>query len=452
MIEKQNNKALLWLKGQLALWVEDGVITAEQARALNDRYRLDEVRLKGVPARVITALSIIGALLVGAGMILLIASNWAAIPKPARLAMVISAILAINIAGYRLRFTRGDYPVLGAGLMFLGSIVYGAGIWLIAQTYNISSLHYGGFLLWFAGITPVAWLLELNAVLVVSAGLLSGWSIIKCLDFNTPNYLYPFLVATIIVPLCYKNRSEVSLATITLGFGIWIFQAALYHLGDGPDIVAMFFFYLAFGIFLYTAGILHAFLKRHSGFSLLYKALGAVIFFSFAYGMSFSSSAQSVSTALKTPLRSEFWAAFAAVAALSAVNAIISISLSKKHGGPARKQLYCELIFAGCALVVLSLMLAAPDRVFYGIYSNLILFATSVALIFLGYGKRAALFVNMGFIFFAVHFITRYVDWGWQYLPRSAFFILFGVVVLAGAALMEKERRKLVKAIRSGNG
>lgn len=87
VIEKQNNRALLWLKGQLALWVDEGVITAEQARALNARYRLDEVRLKGVPARLVTALSIIGALLVGAGVILLIASNWAAIPKAVRLAM-----------------------------------------------------------------------------------------------------------------------------------------------------------------------------------------------------------------------------------------------------------------------------------------------------------------------------------------------------------------------------
>lgn len=360
-------------------------------------------------------------------------------------------ILAVNIAGYRLRFTRGDYPVLGAGLMFLGSIVYGGGIWLIAQTYHISSLYHSGLLLWFAGITPVAWLLELNAVLLVSTGLLSGWSIIKCLDFNTPNYLYPFLVATVIVPLCYKNRSGASLVTIIAGFCVWVFQAAYYYFGGVPGLAMMVFFYLGFGIFLYTTGIVHAFLNRHSGFSLLYKALGAIIFFSFAYGISFSDSARSVVIAFKAPFHFSLLTAFVFVAALSVVNSVIAISLSKKLSGPSKKQLYCELIFAGCALAALSLMIAAPDRVFYGIYSNLILFATAIALIFLGYGKRTALFVNMGFIFFAVHFITRYVDWGWQYLPRSAFFILFGVVVLAGAALMEKERRKLVKAIRSGN-
>ena len=74
--------------------------------------------------------------------------------------------------------------------------------------------------------------------------------------------------------------------------------------------------------------------------------------------------------------------------------------------------------------------------------------AGAVALIAFGYGRQEPHAVNLGFAFFALQFFTRYCDWGWNYLPRSAFFIATGAVLLAGAFSMERQRKKIIHTIR----
>ena len=94
------------------------------------------------------------------------------------------------------------------------------------------------------------------------------------------------------------------------------------------------------------------------------------------------------------------------------------------------------------------LFLGLNSFVATGLISNTMMLALAVALIALGYGQQEPLAVNLGFAFFALQFVTRYCDWGWKYLPRSAFFIVSGVVLLAGAFFMEQQRKKIIRTMR----
>jgi uncharacterized membrane protein len=66
------------LPGELSRWESDGIITAEQGQAIRARYSPAALSPRSVRAqgRLITGLSIIGAVLVGLGVILFFADSF----------------------------------------------------------------------------------------------------------------------------------------------------------------------------------------------------------------------------------------------------------------------------------------------------------------------------------------------------------------------------------------
>lgn len=81
-----------------------------------------------------------GAVTAGLGIILLLAYNWQAIPRGGKLAIVFAGLMMLHRVGIWL-FQRGERWQAGEAVCLLGSMLFGSGIWLIAQIYNIQE-HY----------------------------------------------------------------------------------------------------------------------------------------------------------------------------------------------------------------------------------------------------------------------------------------------------------------------
>lgn len=90
------------------------------------------------------------AFLVAAGIFAFIAANWAYMPSILKVTIILVVTLAFHLAGW---FTeeQKQMPRLGRALVFLGTMSFGAGIFLVGQIFNISSNWPDGFLLWFFG-------------------------------------------------------------------------------------------------------------------------------------------------------------------------------------------------------------------------------------------------------------------------------------------------------------
>ncbi len=127
-------------------WVADGLISDRQAEAIQLRY----ARGAGVArrGRLVTVLSLLGALAVGAGVILFIAANWDAIPRFARLLVLVGATVAALLGGDRLARRT---PRVGEAVCFLGGLLCGASIFLVGQMYHLGDEVGLGFLLWSIG-------------------------------------------------------------------------------------------------------------------------------------------------------------------------------------------------------------------------------------------------------------------------------------------------------------
>jgi uncharacterized membrane protein len=128
-------------------WVRDGLVSAAQAEAIRARYATGAASERR--ARVVAALATVGALAIGAGVILFFAANWDGIPKLARLFMLLVGLAATLGGGEWIRTHR--YPRVGEAVTFIGGLLFGASIFLVGQMYNLDDHTGTAFLLWALG-------------------------------------------------------------------------------------------------------------------------------------------------------------------------------------------------------------------------------------------------------------------------------------------------------------
>ncbi len=130
-----NAKHLKWLYEQLPQWVEQGLLTPEQADQLRAHYQGDSLK----PDYNLTFLTIgiLGALLMGGGIILILAYNWEDISKTVRTVLsFMPVVLGLGIFGHAYLRRSNSIAWVEGGSAFL-MLMLAASIALLSQTYHI---------------------------------------------------------------------------------------------------------------------------------------------------------------------------------------------------------------------------------------------------------------------------------------------------------------------------
>jgi hypothetical protein len=165
-----NNKEILRLYDELPQLVAQGVLTAEAEARLRAHYGpVAPAR----PARLAVILfGVLGALLIGAGVILLLGHNWENLSRPVRAFLsFLPLVVAQGLAAWTL-FNRPQSLAWREGVGSLLFLTIGASISLVAQTYNISGDLPNFLLTWTLLGLPMAYLLG-----AVSPALLYLWGV-----------------------------------------------------------------------------------------------------------------------------------------------------------------------------------------------------------------------------------------------------------------------------------
>lgn len=210
------------LAAEIGGWEQDGLVSAAQAQAILRRYEspteptsssgpepgagdsttpsIDAAERTTLVSRAVSIIGVMGALLVGLGIIIYVAANWDVIPVWARVSMLVALTAVINSAGWLL-LARFDYPRVGVAMLVVGALAYGAAIHLIAQIYHVPVNHPNLTTAWFLGVLPLAYIARSRvmvglslALLVLSMGFRTQW----WLEFygeDTLLYLAPLTVA-----------------------------------------------------------------------------------------------------------------------------------------------------------------------------------------------------------------------------------------------------------------
>jgi len=193
-------KHIQWLAQEIDLWVREGVVTQAQAQAIRSRYpNAEEAHAWG---RI--AFAVAGAVLIGLGVILLFAYNWEKIPKYSKLAIIFLSLIAAHVAALYDR-----RPAIRETLHVLGTMLFGAGIWLIAQIYHMNEHYPTGILVWSMGALTLAWAIPSLAQALIAALLLVLWNGFETFNFHNENYIAPLLIFLGILPLAHVLKSRV---------------------------------------------------------------------------------------------------------------------------------------------------------------------------------------------------------------------------------------------------
>lgn len=164
------------------MWVGEGLITDELAERLGGTLDHDEE-----PARafsLIRLLVFVGALLIGGGLFLFIGGQWDE-QSPVRRVLLLLAIYLAVIAGAALA-ERQNLGTTARGLWFLSSIATGINIFLIGQVFNLPLNFWHGTLLWMIATLAMGWAApsEPQGWLAVSLGVLTlGWISVPSAQF-----------------------------------------------------------------------------------------------------------------------------------------------------------------------------------------------------------------------------------------------------------------------------
>lgn len=169
-----------------------GLISEDQLRSINNSY---EIRPH---LGFVSIMLIIGALLLGLGILTFVASNWRFLGKASKFSIIIILFCLSNITSYGL---SENYPRTSLSFMYISVLTYGAGIFLVAQIFNYGGEFTNAFLLWSVGILPYIILFRDKLLFILCDTFLIIY-VIGQFNFNT----IPFLIFVLCPMVYYINR------------------------------------------------------------------------------------------------------------------------------------------------------------------------------------------------------------------------------------------------------
>lgn len=168
-----NKKAVLWLYQELPELVNKGVLSSSAAESLKKHY--GDVKSMDRKWFVILLCSILGSLLIGLGIILLIGHNWDQLSRSTRAVLSILPLLAAQVFAGWAMFKKRESDALREGSAVFLSLMVGASMALISQTYNVASDTPQFILTWMLLILPLVYLMEATMPAVFYAAGISCW-------------------------------------------------------------------------------------------------------------------------------------------------------------------------------------------------------------------------------------------------------------------------------------
>lgn len=384
---------------QIQEWLETGTITQEQAQKM--LADVDQKSKEKRSNKFIVAISTIGAILLGIGAILFVSSNWREIPDLMKVLILLGSTFGAYYLGYLFKYDKKNLPKVGTSLFFLGALLFGASIFLIAQIYHINANAHSLVLIWLIGV----------------------------------------------LPLVYAFRSEPIAALSSLLFFIWI---GLFIFRDSRFNEATFFsfpvIYLSAGTLLFSIGGLHYLKPQLIKIAKIFRIAGikiamlSLFLLTFKFFSSYTDSYWFRNSRMLEDMSSQLMIGIVLFSILAIIGLVINLLFNPSQSKTNSFENGAALGLLGFTL--LFFFFPAESSVYTVIY-NLLFAGLTIFLIYIGYQRSDIKIVNIGTFWLSVFIFAKYFDFFWDLMDRSLFFIVGGLILVLGGIAMERKRRQI---------
>ncbi|QKG58117.1 DUF2157 domain-containing protein [Hymenobacter sp. BRD128] len=382
-----------FLETESPAWVTEGLITEAQRERLLARYPSDAVQAVGL-------LPLLGSILVGLSALSVVAANWQRLPTPLRLGLLLGSLVAAYAGGeYFLR--RGNRRV-GHGLIGLGLVLFGAGIILTSQLYQLVGYDVSGLLAWVVVGVLLSYLYESQSLILLP--IVIGAAVQTYCTQALGIFSYT-IVALVALGSGYRwwRRPDTLLASV-LALGL-LWQAALWVALSHSKIT--WFFIPA--MLVYAAGDWHR--DRAAGRALQGPPLVAA--YLFALGLALFGETDQYAGQLRPPV----------LAYLGALGAVFALSVAgKRQQGRLASLPDWLLLLPGFYL---------PGGLPLAIATLVVLYVHAGSVLARAHRSGEAEQLTLGTVLFIIATMVAYFKLTWAFLDKSLFFLIGGVLLLS---------------------
>jgi uncharacterized membrane protein len=378
--------------------------------------------------------SVIGAVLFGLGVILFFAWNWDGMPKAAKLGVIFAGLLASQSAGLWFHF-KGRNRALGEGLAGLGTLLFGAGMILIAQIYHIDEHFPNSFVVWGLAALAMAWVLASVTQGFLAVLLLTLWFATEMWSFQSTMHAAAPLIGLGLLPLAWRERSAWLFGVATLAFIFTLLVSAV-------DVDEAWRWVFADAIVLAVSLILiHPTLYRADfpQISATLHNLGFLGYIILLYLFSFDEAASIFRQTLEVRPQDGFYFSVLAVAALVA----LVIAFRREMAEPRQlDQLHYPLVLLSLVLLLGAFFRADAVTPWLWTVTNVILLTHAVVWILTGSRDQHGRVVAAAAILCVMVAIPRFLDLFDSLLMRALMFLLLGASLFLLGNFYQRQGRR----------
>lgn len=424
---------LRWLADELAGLVANGVIDGATAERLRAHYALDRLG----PRRnwAVFALSVLGAAMIGAGVVLILAHNWDELSRSARAVLCLGMLLGAQAGGAWVLARRAASPAWRESAAVGITAATGAAIALVSQTYHVEGDLADFMRSWLWLVLPVIYLFDSR---VVCAFVFAAAPVVAFERDQAP-LAYLALVAASSPYLAHLLRSHadrvlthfvvlVAAVSVPIGCGAFLEHA---YLSPWPVFYGGYAGALAaLGLRFERAGA-PSFAAPLSTAALVGAVtLGVALTFEDAWRAPYARASTDTATGV----------GFLVAGALLGVVALVHVARAWTARQPAAA--------LGCALPAVTgigqILLHARAPVAAGlVLHNLYLLALGIAALAGGIAAGSLRRTNGGLAVLAVLFLVRFFDVDLSFVTRGLGFIAVGVSFVAVNVWLARRKREV---------
>jgi uncharacterized membrane protein len=429
-----NKMGIKWLYQELPELVARGILTQD----VYDRIRQHYGELKSISKTTVTLiiLGTIGALLIGLGIILLLAHNWEQFSRFTRailsfIPLVIGQALALWVL-----WKRPQSSAFKEGTATFLSLMVGASIALISQTYNIPG-EVGTFILtWMFLIIPLAYLMQASIPAAIYLIGITAWAGTHWNDPIKAILFWP-LAAMIIPHFIWALRQEIYMIRTTLlslAMVICVSFATSFSLGKTWHGSWIIIFPSMYSI-IYFLGWLKVD-KITANWQRPLRLIGAIGLFILAFQFTFRYVWQY--------LDSYSYGINRNISDISVIPdhvitlGMIAMAMLLFYDNIKRRNWTVSLFGAVPLLAILAYSIKGQSPIIPLLIFNVYLFVLSISRIIVGVRSNNLAIINIGMLMLAVLIIARFFDSDISFVIKGLVFITVGIGFLVTNAVLAR--------------